>query len=511
MKATYRRVGVLALALALSPALSPSPGQAQSGRSEYQSLLAAREKQVELHLASRELERAEKLLAEGLMSEAEVGKARATLEKAQLGFQDALLGLVSLQSRLAVREAIKYQGPTGEQFVRLIIVNHTMGLDDSAAELLESIDQDARIRKQLVNRSIRNVSISIRDTGAPASGNVEPIRGATIALPYEQFIPEIEYLGERTLDFRLLKDVSTILVHVDTGSGIQETALHLQQAKGEQSLRIVCSQSSLEADLGAAATYQLRFVRASTDTASFRVKVLNLPRQIGASFLDAQTGARLNQVTFPAGVTEQPIALRVFLPKSVGGEVQPDAPLRFWVVAASDDQIERLAGGQSHAEEELRASRAGYVGLELIPRGVGAIELSTVSLFSELPVGETLSMALKVNNRGSRRVDNVRIVAEPPLGWRAVAEPALIPSLEPRQSHEVALHITPSLEAAVGEYEVRLRAESTAFDQQVPSQEKTYRIALKSRTGVLTTGIVLVLVLAGISGLVVAGIRLARR
>jgi multidrug resistance efflux pump len=62
---------------------------------------------VDWQTEQEELARVERLFAEGLVADAEVGRARAKTEKARLAYQEALIELASVQPRLSVQRAIK--------------------------------------------------------------------------------------------------------------------------------------------------------------------------------------------------------------------------------------------------------------------------------------------------------------------------------------------------------------------------------------------------------------------
>lgn len=498
------------MALLLSLALAPFLAKAQS-ESAQQRFLEARRRQIELRQEREELHRVQELDAHGLASAAEVRKAEADHDKAQLAYQQALLDLLGAQPRLTIREAVRYLGDSGEPFVRLTIANLTAALQGSEIELLESFDEAVRLPSDLRSGAVRGVAVSLRDTGAPSTGNAEPIRGATIALPFENFLGEIGHGEAKTVVFRLLRDVSTVTVHLEWAGGQQETDVHLQQAEGERPVRILSAQRSLEADLGSIATYDLRLGRSAVDVVSYRLRVVGLPRQIGVVFRDPSTNARLTQVSFGAGVQEQDVELSLFLPDNADRQLELDRPLQFWVIAGQDDDVAELSTAQAVAEQELASSPVGYAGLEITPRGVGRLEVSAVSLFSEMQVGGELDVPIEIENSGSRRVDNIRLLVEPPLGWRAAAEPALIEALDQQESQRIDVRIVAPSSAAVGEYEVRLKAEGTALDRQMNSQEKLYRISLESGRSLLASGAILAAIVLIAAALVGFGIKLTRR
>jgi hypothetical protein len=145
------------------------------------------------------------------------------------------------------------------------------------------------------------------------------------------------------------------------------------------------------------------------DVRQFQLKVVNLPHQISYSFIDPTSQARLSQLNFPAGVTEQRLGLRLFLPERADEEVRIDQPLEFWALVMDEAQAQRSQAERVYTASEIEQSRAGRVRLVVIPRGVGRIEASAVSLFSEIQTGETVDTNITIRNTGTRRLDNIKL------------------------------------------------------------------------------------------------------
>jgi hypothetical protein len=241
------------------------------------------------------------------------------------------------------------------------------------------------------------------------------------------------------------------------------------------------------------------------------LRVVNLPRQITYSFLDPNTQARLSQITFPAGVIEQRLSLRLFLPERADEQVRIDEPLEFWALVGEEEQMAAFREDRFYTARELAAARLGRVRLVVVPRGVGRIEVSAASLFSEIQVGQFVETRLVLRNVGTRRLDNITLSAESPLNWRVEFEPDLIPALEINREAEVRVRIVPPPDVSVGEYEVRIKTESSSYGRRVPSEDKIYRVSVKAQTSLWgTVGLIGGLLLLVI-GIVVFGIKLTRR
>ena len=247
------------------------------------------------------------------------------------------------------------------------------------------------------------------------------------------------------------------------------------------------------------------------DVRQFQLKVVNLPRQVSYSFVDPATQARLSQLNFSSGVTRLTLGLRLFLPERPDEQVRIDQPLEFWALVLDEAQAATFREDRAYADADVQASRAGFARLALVPRGVGRIEVSAPSLFSEVRAGEAVEASLVVRNTGSRRLDNVKMTAETPINWQVVIDQPMIPALEINAERTVRLRIQPPPEVGVGDYEVRLKSESYAYNRLVPSEDKVYRVSVKARTNLVATLGLLALLVALVVGIIVAGVKLTRR
>jgi hypothetical protein len=500
-------IAVLVIAsLAIGPAFGQGRADTEQGR-----MIEVRRKQVELQSFRAELARKQELFDKGLISGAELDGVRVRLTGAELDYQEAVLALLTLEPRVSVRRALKSQAPDGRRLVQVTLANLTPAFDDSQLKLLSNFEGAAPIPEGLKTRALRDLFVSLRDTGSSdATGRVAG-RGITVALPYEVYIPELRYGESRTLAFQLLRDVDSALVTISQKGQVQEIELQLEQAETRGVVQVSSNQISQEADLGGQATFDLRLERSTVDVRSLQLKAVNLPRQISYSFLEPQGDARVSQINFPAGVRQQNLKFRLFLPDRSDDLVKIDQPLAFWVLALGSGEAEHFAGERVYTPDEIKRSRAGTLRLEVIPRGVGKIELATESLFAETDPGQSVNTTFKLRNTGTRRLDNVQLSVEAPMNWRVALTPQTIPALDPHREQNVRFSIAIPADAAVGDYELRIKTQSYAYNRQVPSEDKIFRVSVKARSKIwMTVGVLGTLLLVA-AGILVSGIKLARR
>lgn len=473
--------------------------------------LEVRRRQIDLSSSRATLQRTQDLFKLGLVPRTDLDRAQTAVETAQLNYQEAVLSLLSLQPRLSVRQAMKYQSRDGRKFVRLTVENLTPTFDDSQFKLLSNFEGADPIPESLRTRDILDIFVSLRASGELAGGNEAAARGTTIGIPYEVHIPELKYGASHTMEFQLLRDAGSVVVASSYKGQNQETMVQLQQAETENVVTMTSMQASQEADLGSQATFDLKLERSSVDVRQFQLKVVNLPHQISYSFVDPGSQARLSQVNFPAGVTQLSLGLRLFLPERADEQVQMDKPLEFWALAMDDTQVQRFRQERVYPASEIEQSRVGRIRLVMLPRGVGRIEVSAVSLFSEIQTGESVETSIMVRNPGTRRLDNIKITAEPPLNWRVEVIPDIVAALDINREASVRLRIIPPPDVPVGDYEVRLKTESYAYNRRVPSEDKIYRISVKAQANIWGTAALVGGLLLIVVGIVVFGVKLTRR
>jgi uncharacterized membrane protein len=291
----------------------------------------------------------------------------------------------------------------------------------------------------------------------------------------------------------------------------QETVIQLELAETENIVNVTPLQSSQEADLGAQVTFDLRLERSSVDVRRFQLKAVNLPRQISCSFIDPASQARLSQLNFPAGVTQQMLKLSLFLPERSDAQVAIDQPLEFWVLATDPAQDDLFRQERRYSPVEIEQSRAGRARLLVIPRGVGKVEASAAALFSEVVVGDAVVTGITIRNTGTRRLDNIKLAAACAPDWRAEITPDIIPALDIDRETPVRLRIMPPPDVQIGEYEVRVKMETYAYNRLIPTEDKIFRVSVKAPANIWGTAALIGGALLLVVGIVVFGVKLMRR
>jgi uncharacterized membrane protein len=334
-----------------------------------------------------------------------------------------------------------------------------------------------------------------------------------VSTPYEIKIPKIDLGQTATVDFGLLRDVESLQVSMNYSGKKDEKNIFLEKDASSSTVDVNSTQFSQEVDLGSAASYDLTLERFSTRDDIYNLVAVNLPRQISYDFLDGETNARLSQVKFTQGVNTKKLALKTYLPDRDDEEVVIDKPLVFYALVLTREEYEALGDTRNRKleEKDLEAIQSGMVKLELIPRGVGRIEVRAPSLYHEITVGDSVGMDITVRNGGTRRLDNIKVSTDNPLHWRSFINPDLVKSLDPEKEEIVHLVIFPPEDVGVGAQEVKIKTEALANNRRVETEDKTVRIQVKAKAEILWTAVLLFSLIGLVVGIVIFGIKISRR
>jgi hypothetical protein len=451
--------------------------------------------QNDYKLQKDEFSRQKLLHDKGLISEKEFKESEGRFRTAQITYQQAILALAFEQPHITIEKAIKYQSKDSKKRVKLMLRNTTGGLMEGRQVSLEDFEG---IRTD----QISNVYVSLLND-----------EKAVISQPYEAKIPTMSYNQDVWVDFFLLQDLDYVTVKCIYGDKSEEKKIFLQ--KDESANRVLFSsvQFSQEADLGTRATYDLTLELFSNVDNVYKLQVLNLPGQITYDFLESPSNARLSQVKFSQEVNTRKLALAIYIPDRYdSASFLIDQPLAFYAAAVPQTQGASFESREKkYSAGELDRMNVSYIRLELVPRGVGRIQVRASNFYQDIKPDETVKMNLTVYNDGTRRLDNIKVRVDVPLNWVATVVPDLVASLQPGKEEVIALEIKPAQDVSVGDYEATIKTESFADNRKVDTEDKKLRIHVGSSANVLGTVILVLLLIGVLTGVVVFGVKLSRK
>ena len=222
---------------------------------------------------------------------------------------------------------------------------------------------------------------------------------------------------------------------------------------------------------------------------------------------------KIQEQVLTQGENTKKLVLKTYLPDRDDDEVKIDQPQIFYAMVLSRDQYNNLGiiGNKKLSQKEIDNIPGGKVKLELIPRGVGRIDVLAPSLYHEITVGDSVNMQITVRNSGTRRLDNIKISTDNPLLWRSTINPDLIKSLDPEKEEIIHLTFIPPDDIGVGAQEVKIKTEAVANNRSVETDDKIVRIQIEGKTPVLWTATLVLLLIGLVVGIVVFGIKISRR
>lgn len=485
--------------VALALILGPMTHLGAQEQSQTMKLLTLKKAQLQFEKTKGDFERSLKLMEQGLTSEQAFAQTRTTYLQAQVDYQQALISFMGSEARIAVASAVKFQDTGGRKFVRVTLRYSSKELKELAklnisAEDLFPLD---------FMKQIKDVSVSLKS------------EGKIISDPYEKTVASLSLESEQDVTFQLLKDVEDLDVNVFYSGKNETTSIYLQKGVSANIVTINSAQFSQEADLESQATYDLSLEKFSGEANIFKLGLANLPHQINYEFSDPLTNARLSQIKFTEGVTSMKLSLKLYLPRNADAQVVIDKSIAFYALALDNSQAVRLENMRAQeaaiGPQDIESLRAGNVKLELIPRGVGKIDVQAVNLYHEIKVGESVKMEVLVRNTGTRKLNNIRIFSDLPLNWRSEIQPDLIAFLEQNKEQVVTIEFLPPANVAVGDYEPKIKTECSADNRKVESEEKLVRVHVATKTNILGISLLVVLLAGLLVGIVIFGIKLTHR
>lgn len=448
---------------------------------------------IQLEEARKDYERAVRMREVGLISEEDFSRKEAAYRRAQVEFQEALVGAVGGLHRVLVAASQKWVDDRGRIHVRVVL--RAVGPD---ADLLESWGLREEGGLLSVPLELRDVYVSLLHEGLVVSD------------PYHVRVPVLSPGQTYSVDFILLKDAEAVEVLL-LYAGREDRQKVLLMQVPSQGVRVTVTPLSQEADFGGTAAWEVTLERFAGADPVCHLRVVGLPEEVAAEFLDPQTSARWTQARFPEGVTTLRLTLRLYLPPHPTERVPPDRPVRFAVLCLPEGEAVRLPASPSLADLERTGRQRPMAVVELISRGTGRLAVEISNLYPAIRPDQAAEVEVTVQNAGSRRVDDVRVRVQAPLDWRSEVLPPSIRALDPDASARVRLRLEPPRDVPMGDYEARLRAEAVSAGRPITTDEKVLRVHVTGRSGGWGLGLLIVTLVGLCLGIVLWGIRLTRR
>ena len=423
--------------------------------------------------------------------------AKVDLKQAEINLDQTILGFVEDATHVSIVQAQKYKTREGARRVRLTLKN-TSNVKAASAAYKDVLSRD-EVRSLV---KIENIFVSILKDGV------------LVGDPYEVKIPSLAYNEEITVEFGLQQDAENVMVRMKYLNKIDDRMIYLQKSAAEDIVSVMSLQFAQEGELGSSVLFDLELERMAENEKTFALDVVNLPEKFKYAFEDR--GKQLSQVKFSQGMAKISLGLRVYVPEELG-EDEIDKPISFYAVVADKwgaeglRELKRKHGPNPISEKKLKALKVGFETLELTPRGVGELELATPNLYYEIKPDETVDMKFTVKNTGTLKLEDVRVTTDMPYQWESIIQPEKIERIEPQEEVTVRIKVIPGEGIDVGKYEVKVGASCEHQGRLIEAQEKNVTIQVESKTNLLGTTVLMVVVVGLVIGVAVFSIRLSRR
>ena len=284
-------------------------------------------------------------------------------------------------------------------------------------------------------------------------------------------IPSLKLGAQKTLTFRLLRDSPRVGVRMKFLDKERVMSIVLKKEALQDVPTINSAQFSQEGDLGTKVRFDIMLERLSEEEKTFRLVVINLPREIDYAFVDPNTDAKLSQVKFTEETPKQRLNLVLTIPEKLSRErVDRTIKLYVFVTEASElaaiNALRKQHGDEPIPRDDVEKIKGNQVALELIPRGVGELELIISNRYQEIQMGQDVTIRVDIHNKGTMTVQNVKAVVDPPYEWQAEVSPILIKEVAPGEKSPVIIKMMPPQELSVGEYDVQVEAQGEVGNEK---------------------------------------------
>ncbi|MEE2659783.1 MAG: NEW3 domain-containing protein [Candidatus Latescibacterota bacterium] len=423
-------------------------------------------------------------------------EARLNKEEAEILLEETKLNLLKTATHIVVRNARKYKTKDGKGMIEVVLEN--------ASDLEDALIVDPTLSEDDLRTllKVENIYVSLRN-------------GPIVSEPYEIRVPALEVGEQRSLTYRLLRDEEAIVVVLNYLDIVDESIPVILRKGGRQELPSINSaQFSQTGDLQQDVRFDLIVERLSDEERSFALAVVGLPQKIESSFISS--GAKVSQVKFDESTSRDTLALELEIPEKLDRRFIGRTRTFFALVMEASEypHIHKLRAkyvDDPVPEKDVKALRCNYVKLELIPKGIGKLEVLVANRYQEIEFGEELRIRVEFHNRGSVFVQNIKAALDVPYQWEHDAEPNLIKRLEPDERVPITITARPPDDIAVGKYDLGIEAQGQVGNENVESLEKNLTIHVGARANITGNAILIGILVFLVVGIGVASMKISRR
>ena len=467
-----------------------------------ESLLHLEERAASLETHREELIASKELFDQGFIALLKYKQTQNRFELAQLQYEQAeinleqvKLDLLKTATHIAVIEARKYRTDDGKSMVDLVLAN--------ASDIRDALVVDPSLTEEELRSllKVENIFVSLQN-------------GPIVGEPYERRIPSLAVGEHDSLTFRLLSDEESVYVVLNYLDITDSRSVILKKGSQQDLPSINSAQFSQEGELDQDVSFGLTLQRLGDEERNFALALLGLPQRIDYAFVNQ--GAKVNQVKFDQTISKVQLQLRLEIPEKLDPRFIGRTRTFFALVThpseyARINAIKVRYGDDPIPEEEIKTLQSDYVKLELIPKGIGKLEVLVSNRYQEIKVGEELQIRVEFLNRGTVAVQNIKAALDLPYEWEEEVKPLLIKILEPDERAPVDILARPAVDIAVGDYELGIEAQGQVGTENIESLEKNITIRIGARSNIAGNTILIGILVLLVFGIGIASIKISRR
>ena len=421
-------------------------------------------------------------------------QARLNFEAAEIRLEQVKLDLLKNATHIVVDQARKYRTADGKNRVDLILGNES---DIRDALLVDESLSEAELRTLL---KVENIYVSLRN-------------GPIVGDPYEIRIPSLG-VGEREhLTFRLLRDVEAIYMGLNYLDVHDSKPIILKKGSPQNLPSINSSQFSQEGALNETVSFGLTLQRLADEERNFALAAVGLPKRIDYAFVNE--GAKVNQVKFDETTSKVQLRLQLEIPEKLDEHFIGRTRFFFALVIqpsqyALINALQIQYGDKPIPESAIQTLKCNYVELELIPQGIGKLEVLVANRYQEIKGTEALQLRVEFLNRGTVAVQNIKAALDVPYEWQEEVEPALIKMLDPGARAPVHIAARPPADIAVGDYEIGIEAQGQVGTENIESLKKNITVRVGARSNVAGNAMLVIILVLLVCAIGLASVKLSR-
>lgn len=342
--------------------------------------------------------------------------------------------------------------------------------------------------------------------------------GVNIGRPYEHKIDNLRHTEDTDVAYEIQQDVDDLTVTMEYLQRSKASNIFLQTESKEDTVTVTSQQFAQEGELGTQVSFDLSLERLSEGEKQFQLLALGLPEKYRHRFIeDQRRRAAVRRVKFTRRLRRVNLSLEVDIPKEMPEE-ELLKPIKFFAVVADSTAIKALRvfvrGEAEPTAEILRESRVGYEELELVPRGVGEMEITAAAqgYYHQIKPEEDVHIRFFLENTGTSLLADIRFEVKPSSPeWKYTLDPPKIGSIEPGEKEEVRLTLTSEMPMEIGEYGLKLEASCELSGKPILAEAPNFRIHVEGQTDITLAAIILAALLTLVVGGAVVSIRISRR